>query len=76
MVELIDQNKLPGINKNRNGRNKVDFVNCITLVLLVQKLCIIAQIDQWTMDYHFMPFERVGELNFSAVYQKLLKWQI
>ena len=43
LVELIDQNKLPGINKNRNGRNKVDFVNCITLVLLVQKLCLNSQ---------------------------------
>ena len=68
LYELIGQNKLPLFNKNRDGRNKVEFRNCITLVLLVQKLCSIAQNVQWTMGYHFMPFERVGELNFCAVY--------
>ena len=76
VVNLIDKNNLPLINKNRNGRINSNFGNCITLVLLVQKLCSIAQNDQWTMEYHFMPFERVGELNFSAVYINYLKWQM
>ena len=62
LVNLIGQNKLPLINKNRNGRINVKFGKSITWVLLIQKLCLIAQIVQQAMIYKFMSFYEILDL--------------
>ena len=59
MIELFDQNKMPLFNKNRDGRIYVDFGNCITWVLIIQKLWISSQNVQWIIIYKFMSFEGI-----------------
>ena len=38
LVELIDQNKLPIFNKNKNGRINVEIQKSITLWIMPQKI--------------------------------------